>query len=823
MKVKSNFEIISDKDQNAVVSTKFIKHNSDWLDSVINTAVSALNGKADMEYVDAELTKKADKDYVDTELTKKADKDYVDTELATKADKDYVDAELAEKADASTVTALSNRVGTNESNIATQTARIDNIVSLPGGSTTGDAELIDIRVKADGTSATSAGNAVREQITEVKTELNNSVTELKSDLNEVDSRLSESITEISDAIFSQKLVSDITERLINHYFVRYEDGNIEENSYYKCSEFIQIPKGTRDIQLETYISITGTDGWAIYDINKQFIKGGKETHILSVDSNCKYIRFSNNTGKYTENVVITFNGNLHDILSDIDNLSVMEEEKVYKLVTGKYVNIENGTVGSAKNYGMVEQFKIPRTTKQITIPKGSFIEEGVAGWAIYINGVFHRGGKDYIVDITEEEAKNGWFASSLYDKTHTFADTVFTYIYGDVGVSVKGLEESVKKLEESMKGKGEKHFPSLVDGKFINFNTGVMENATPCQCTEEYIPIPNEANAIIHNFYNSTIGTDGMAFYNADKDYILGFKNTNRFDSYVTDIPANAKFIRFTGRESYQEDGVPRYYQFISTKHEQTTGLQGANIVMLGDSIIGNYNGYDSVPSFVAMLTGAKCFNCGFGGSTMGHDTAEPVYDVLEVFNGFNVINCIVNNDYSTLRNAIANDTDGKLRDYFSSHVDTLENTDWNNVDIITMSYGTNDYGVSVTLEDNADNLKDTNTFGGAYRMALETLWSLYPRIKVVICSPIWRGMNTTSTPVLDGDDIMRKAYLKDYVAKCEEIAKEYHVPFLNMYNTNFNKFTWDGLFVDSGHATHPNAIGRLIMARRYAWFLKQM
>lgn len=141
---------------------------------------------------------------------------------------------------------LAERLNDTESELRLEKNRIDNITQLKEGSTTGDAELTDVRIDYEGHEFENAGNAVREQIIEIIKKTFVRTENLYDKDNEV----------------VGKYINNQNGHLSNHpaslYNKRYI-GIVPGNTYYYNSAF------TSAGQLRV----------AYYNINKEFLSGNE--------------------------------------------------------------------------------------------------------------------------------------------------------------------------------------------------------------------------------------------------------------------------------------------------------------------------------------------------------------------------------------------------------------------------------------------------------------------------------------------------------------------------------------------------------------------
>ena len=241
--------------------------------------------------------------------------------------------------------------------------------------------------------------------------------------------------------------------------------------------------------------------------------------------------------------------------------------------------------------------------------------------------------------------------------------------------------------------------------------------------------------------------------------------------------------------------------------------LCGKTIVNFGDSIFGRQRPPEDISTELAKLTGATVHNCGFGGCRMAkHSDAR--YDA---FSMYRLADAVVSGDWSLQDAGIADTTQPALPVYFSEGLAILKGLNFADVDIITIAYGTNDFTSSVSLV--KEDAKDTTSFAGALRYSVETLLNAYPHLKIFVCSQTYRFWMDESNVFTEDSDTYTNIdgeKLTDFVAKTEEVAKEYHLPYINNYDIGMNKYN-RSLYFPATDGTHPLTTGCHLIAQHIA------
>lgn len=215
--------------------------------------------------------------------------------------------------------------------------------------------------------------------------------------------------------------------------------------------------------------------------------------------------------------------------------------------------------------------------------------------------------------------------------------------------------------------------------------------------------------------------------------------------------------------------------------------------VSMGDSIwtFGeNTGGIGNISDYMKSICGGNWTNICTGGTTMANRPGEHAgpYDALD----FHALaDCIASGDFTSAKGS-------GLTTNLDENVDSIV---WEDVDVITVCYGTNDLAFGGTI-DSDSNLYDKSTVCGALRYGIEKVNSVYPNIKFMVMGILYRyadGVNMKS--ISEWNEKMRLA--------CDMVGAMFVPMDCGINKGNKDEYLYDG--------THPNAAGKAAIAKTVA------
>ena len=241
---------------------------------------------------------------------------------------------------------------TIKNDIQTQKARIDTFTSLQNGSTTGDAELIDARIGADGITYTNLGDSIRTQCENINDDI----------INVIGCNLNYNYNYTSGG------------------YINNTDGTIISYDNWEYTDFIPIENKVKSFKIST--TMTGSYSYnAFYDENKQFISNFTvDSQIVDIPSNAKYFRLSKtvNANTIIKNVIESLNKkcNKDDVKKissllddDLINLYIGAKSNSYHIdwSTGGYIDNTNGNLVTHDSWKYTDFIKLDENVKQLEL------------------------------------------------------------------------------------------------------------------------------------------------------------------------------------------------------------------------------------------------------------------------------------------------------------------------------------------------------------------------------------------------------------------------------------------------------------------------
>ena len=357
-------------------------------------------------------------------------------------------------------------------------------------------------------------------------------------------------------------------------------------------------------------------------------------------------------------------------------------------------------------------------------------------------------------------------------------------------------------------------------GKYCSTSNGKISNLSSYWCLPFVSVKPN------HKY--RTEDQTQVVFYSATGEFLSALlpNGSASWTGVDTEMdfttPSNCAFISVNAQNSHEKLFDMEPYTVVGDIINPQK-LHGKTVVCFGDSITGNYGFGDNYPYQIERHTGAKTYNCGFGGCRM-----ELIDTDAQHTNPFSMCGIVDALEAAKNGDSTAWDEQDEYAVSISKMVylrlQILKAIDWSKVDVVTIAYGTNEGGYP---QDDEENPTNKYTYGGATRYAVNKLLTLYPHLRIVLLTPIYRFYTSEG---VDSDTHTHPTYggkLTDNVETLIKVGGELKVPVLDLYHTlGINITNYTSYFGDEDEqydGTHINSFGREQMGRRVAGELNRL
>lgn len=244
---------------------------------------------------------------------------------------------------------------------------------------------------------------------------------------------------------------------------------------------------------------------------------------------------------------------------------------------------------------------------------------------------------------------------------------------------------------------------------------------------------------------------------------------------------------------------------------------QEADIVVFGDSVMGEVRDGTAVPAQLGTLLNRSVYNTAFGGTCASRTEQDKNLDYTRgTFSLAALVKAVEADDFGVQQSVIIRENN---TEYFPEVIDGLERLDFSGVGIYLIQHGINDYQIGVPI-DNPGNPYDEHSFLGALRVAVDSLKSRSPEARIVFVTPLFTWYTDERQMTCETADF-GGGVLEDYVNAEISLAEEMGLEVIDLYHDFFPHEEWEDWRIYSRDGMHPNEAGREKMARRIAEYLR--